>query len=64
MTKLLVVSDSLHTRVKLEATRRQMFIRDWVEMVLEAALDEAANTRARVLIDTPATYTVKGEDHA
>jgi len=57
--KNILITDTMHTRVKLEATRLGMTIQDWTARVLEAALDEAA---ARRLVDTRAEYATKGEN--
>jgi plasmid stability protein len=59
-TKLLVVGEELHRRVKITAALHGTSIREWVESVLEDAL--AGRPSPSVLVDTLASYDIRKED--
>ena len=50
------INSDLHKRIKLAATMQETTIKEWVEGVLEDALD--GRPSASVLIDTKGKYVV------
>lgn len=63
MDKVLRVDKELHQRVKIAATLSEKSIKEWVEGVLQDALD--GRPSASVLVDTRGQYVAqKGTDNA